>query len=697
MAVGIALGIAWVALFSAMHLAPVEPLVGTERIVTLELLEYPEKQEYNVRCAARMDGVAGKVMFYGDDALLALAPGDKVTCDVKCYSAVHVGGKDIATYTSKGIFLRLYGKGDIAVEKGDDKDLRFLPQRMKYALRTTAEEIFDKETRGFVLALLTGERSELDKQSESDLEESGLMHLTAVSGLHCGFLITIIGFLFLGNPFLKAGIGYPLLLFYMVMVGCTPSVVRACVMVAFPLAAPLLRREEDSPTSLAASAVVILLANPFAASSVSFQLSFAAVTGILLVTPRLNQYFSTLKRWKHRLARKAWARCFAVVSASLGALLFTVPVSAWYFKTISLVAPLSNLLVLPVMTALFGVSLFVTVLCMVSPVFSPLAHGVSFLVKYVLWAAGLTARIPGHAVSFNGYLTVMWLVFAYCLLFLCLVSKDGKRKYVVAAVLSVLTLAAVRWIPMETVKDDALTVVSVDVGQGAATLLHSRGVTALVDCGSHYSQRGSGASVADAMDTYGWETVDYLVLTHYHRDHAGGLHELLSRTTVGKLILPWETEEEKSDLSREVLELAQRYGVAVEYIYDLTTVALGKAMLTIYPQLTHGEVNEEGLAVLCSVGEVDALLTGDMGTATEKLLIETYDLPDIEVLFVAHHGSKYSTSYRLLRTVTPEVGIISVGENSYGHPTEDAMERMSYYGMELYRTDWQGNILIQVY
>lgn len=694
---GVSLGILWVAIYSALYLMPVESLVGTERIMTLRLLEYPEKQVYQVRCAAQAEGIRGKVMFYGDDDLLALSPGDTLTGAMKCYSAVHVGGKDVATYTSNGIVLRLYGQGEVTVEKGTEDNFRFLPQKMRQKLCATVDEIFDEDTQGFVLALLMGERDELDEQSASDLEESGLMHLTAVSGLHCGFLLALLGVLVFKNPYLKVCIGYPTLLFYMVMVGCTPSVVRACIMAAFPLVAPLFEREDDPPTSLAASAMVILLANPFAVMSISFQLSFAAVTGILLFTPTLCAYMISLKRWKRRYARRLWTGAAALVSANLGALFLTIPISAYYFRTISLVAPLSNLLVLPVISVLFGAALMVTALCMISPMFSSFALPVSVLVKYVLRVAGFTAKIPNHAVSFSGALTAMWLVFVYGLLFLCLVSKDGKRKYAVAVVLSLMTLMIVRAIPRELVKSDALTIVSVDVGQGAATLLHSRGVTTLVDCGSHYSQRGSGASVSDAMDTYGWDTIDYLVLTHYHRDHAGGLYELLARTTVEMLILPWETEEETSDLSREVLRLAERYGIAVEYIYDdIMTLAMGKAMLTIYPQLTHGKVNEEGLTVLCSVNEFDVLLNGDMGMATEELLLETYELPDIEVLFVAHHGSKYSTSYRFLREILPEVGIISVGENNYGHPAMETMERMAYYGAELYRTDWQGNIVIQV-
>ena len=113
------------------------------------------------------------------------------------------------------------------------------------------------------------------------------MHVTAVSGLHCGFLIALLGLLVFRRQRLTAFLGYPALLFYMFMVGCTPSVVRSCVMVGFVLLAPLAGREGDTPTALSGALLVILLANPFAAASVSLQLSFAAVAGLLLPAPKI--------------------------------------------------------------------------------------------------------------------------------------------------------------------------------------------------------------------------------------------------------------------------------------------------------------------------------------------------------------------------------------------------------------------------
>ena len=124
---------------------------------------------------------------------------------------------------------------------------------------------------------------------------------------------------------------------------------------------------------------------------------------------------------------------------------------------------------------------------------------------------------------------------------------------------------------------------------------------------------------------------------------------------------------------------------------------LGGAVLSLYPPVGEGDLNEQGLTALCSAGDFDVLITGDMAGSTERKLVGQYDLPDIEVLMVGHHGSRYSSSQELLQAVRPETAIISVGDNSYGHPTQEAMDRLSQAGAEIYRTDRQGNILVTVH
>ena len=697
--VGLAAGVLWFSGYAALYLEPAEELVGTVELVTVEILDYPEASDFGVRCPVRVldRGLRGRALLYGTSNLLSLEPGNRVVTEAKYYSAAALAGGESTYYTSQGIFLRLYARGEALVEPGTAGSLRFLPQRMAKGLRDASAALYEQPTAGLITALLTGERGSLDARSERDLSESGLSHIVAISGLHCGFLITLLGALVLRRQRLTALLGYPVLLVYMCLAGCTPSVVRACVMVGFALLAPLAGREGDAPTSLAGALLVILLANPFAIASVSLQLSFAAVAGLLLIAPRIFTVFRGRRPRLGRVLGGIWNFLAATISASLGVMVLTAPLSAVYFGYLSLVSPLSNLLVLWMAPVLFACALLVTAGSLLCPALAVLAAAPDLLARYVLGAAAFTAELPGHGVRFTGPAVVLWMVLVYTFLAICALSRDRRRKYLFAGVLAAVCLMAAKALPPLSLRGSQLTIVAVDVGQGAATLLHAGDVTALVDCGSLSGDAGS--AVASTMDTYGWDRLDLAVLTHYHRDHAGGLDSLLARVEVDALLLPQLLDsEDQGDLQREVLDLAEDCGIPVQYAQEILTLPLGCAQLTVYPPLSAGSANEEGLAVLCSSGEFDLLITGDMGAATERLLTTAYPLPDIEVLLAGHHGSKYSTSEELLSAVTPEVAVISAGAgNTFGHPAPETLARLEARGLAVYRTDRQGNILIRVW
>jgi len=460
-------------------------------------------------------------------------------------------------------------------------------------------------------------------------------------------------------------------------------------MLALYVAAPLFRRDSDGPTALAAALALILLKNPFAAASVSLQLSFAAMAGILTVTPRLLRLLSgDGKRGK--------LFCFTAsnFSASIGALAFTVPLAAYYFNTLSLVGPLVNLLCLWSAGAAF-----VTGMAAVLASFLWLPFGTflglapRLLIWYILHVAELMAGLPYHAVSFSGPYLRFWLPFAWGMCALPLLRERRRRTCALAAVLAGVTLCASVLAEEAYYGRGKLQALALDVGQGQSILLSSGGQRVLVDCGGS-AWKDPGQTAADQLSSMGCRELDYLVLTHYDQDHINGVTALLNRLPVKTLLLPDAEDPGKAGFA--VLTAAEAHGAEVRYIRRPTSLSLGTADLTVYPPLgTEGD-NERGLAVLCTAGDFDLLITGDMNAATERLLLERYALPDTEVLVVGHHGSKYSTSNDLLEALTPETAIISVGSNSYGHPADETLRRLVESGAAICRTDKQGTIHLTV-
>ena len=677
---------------------PIEDRCGAASDFTATVCDWPQATERGARVTVELEGYhRARAVLYGEAELLAARPGDTVTGTAQWQSAAHFDSDDVTHFNARGVYALLYGREDVRLSAGDGDALRWLPQRAGKAFREKVAAIWDDpRVSGFLTAELTGDKSAMDDGDYLAMQETGLAHLFAVSGLHCAFLVTLLALLISRRQRLLCAVTIPLLLFYMVMVGMSPSVVRACIMQIFLLIAPLFRRGSDPLTSLAAALLVILLCNPFAAASVSLQLSFSATLGMVLLSPRLYKLLTGWYKGKCRPLRAALCFVAANLSATLSAVVFTAPLTAWYFRIFVLVAPLSSLLAVPAAGWSF-MAAFVTVL--LGFVWLPLASLLGWiswaLVRYILWIANGMMSWRYHAVYFTNPYLIYWLLFLYAAFIGCAATPDGKRKYLLASALSVLTLTAAIWVNRQDYQYGVLTALTLDVGQGESVILTSGGETALVDCGSSNSYKDPGGLAADTLHSMGVRELSAVVVTHYHADHTNGLYEVLRRIPVQTIYLP--DIEDEYGVRERLVSLAEEKGAQVTYVTKETADTLGDTILTIYPPVqSGGDLNELGLTALASAGDFDLLITGDMSGSTEKKLVETYALPDIEVLVVSHHGSRYSSNIRFLKAVTPEAAVISVGDNNYGHPSEETLQRLLAIGADIWRTDQQGTIRITV-
>ena len=694
----LAVSLAYFAGYDYLVRQPIEDRCGAASDFTATVCDWPQATERGARVTVELEGYhRARAVLYGEAELLAARPGDTVTGTAQWQSAAHFDSDDVTHFNARGVYALLYGREDVRLSAGDGDALRWLPQQAGKAFREKVAAIWDDpRVSGFLTAELTGDKSAMDDGDYLAMQETGLAHLFAVSGLHCAFLVTLLALLISRRQRLLCAVTIPLLLFHMVMVGMSPSVVRACIMQIFLLIAPLFRRGSDPLTSLAAALLVILLCNPFAAASVSLQLSFSATLGMVLLSPRLYKLRTGWYKGKCRPLRTALCFVAANLSATLSAVVFTAPLTAWYFRIFVLVAPLSSLLAVPAAGWSF-MAAFVTVL--LGFVWLPLASLLGWiswaLVRYILWIANGMMSWRYHAVYFTNPYLIYWLLFLYAAFIGCAATPDGKRKYLLASALSVLTLTAAIWVNRQDYQYGVLTALTLDVGQGESVILTSGGETALVDCGSSNSYKDPGGLAADMLHSMGVRELSAVVVTHYHADHTNGLYEVLRRIPVQTVYLP--DIEDEYGVRERLVSLAEEKGAQVTYVTKETADTLGDTVLTIYPPVqSGGDLNELGLTALASAGDFDLLITGDMSGSTEKKLVETYALPDIEVLVVSHHGSRYSSNIRFLKSVTPEAAVISVGDNNYGHPSEETLQRLLAVGADIWRTDQQGTIRITV-
>ena len=707
---GLACGFLWTALYMAVFFQPARDLDGQTVRLTATVADWPQEGSYGgytVLVRAETGGwVKVSAILYTDGQGAGLRPGDRIETIAHCTLGDRTfAGEKITYYTAKGIFLRAQAYGRLEVERPTRVPPQYFAAWASRALKTGIDAAFPEDVAGFVRALVTGNRDNLTDEFTTSLERAGLSHTVAVSGMHLAFLASLLTAL-LGRGRRSTALFTILwVALFCGIAGNTPSVLRAAVMILMLQLAPLLDRERDGPTSLALALFLLLWVNPFSAAHIGLQLSFGAVAGILLVSDRVQDWLLKKlhmdqlrkpKNWGVKLLRAGPYFVVSTLSATLGASVLTIPLVALHFNIISLIAPLSNLLTLWAIGFLFLGGLGVGTLAIVLPgPAAVLAVPFAGLARYLQWVIDLVSRPALAALPLESVYYRAWLVLIYALL---LVSIRGKGRRPVwmplAAGTAGLVLAVV--LTRETFGLGDIGVTVLDVGQGQSVLVRS-GYLVLVDCGGD-SRDDPGDVAANYLQSVGRSDIELLVVTHYHADHANGIPQLLRRIGVGEIALP--DVEEDSPLRAEIIAAAEEKGIPVRFIREEERFHLtreGDTVTVLPPMAEEGTANELGLTVLVSHKTLDVLITGDMETEGERRLVETADLPDVEVLVAGHHGSNTSNTRELLETVRPKLALISVGQNNkYGHPGWDALARLDEIGAKIYRTDLYGTIEVRM-
>lgn len=652
--------------------------------------------ESYVQISVECDAGTCLVRFYEPDREVKrkLIPGRKIRVSGTMESPQgrrNPGCFDYALYLkSRGITATMTGH-DFELSDGSRISLRgqLYLVREDYIRRLAGYT--DEDTAALFRAIMFGDKGEMDQEVLEIFQRNGTAHILAVSGLHIGIIYGFLVWLwrwkkgwifFLFTAVFFAG--------YAALAGFSPSVVRAVFMVLLHSFAFLTGRRYDLPNAAFLVALAVMVRNPFMLFNAGFQMSFLAVLTMALVLPFVEHIYTGM------------FMSSLVIQLGLG------PFIIYNFNYLSLIAVFINVPV--VFLAGMIVPLGLVNMLPFMPAFSYQAG--AGLCRILQWI-NRTVEIDGLT-SFQIASPPLWLMAFYYLGLLTMATEEGrlaimrsraKAGHVVKVCLLVLTVS----LCFGHLADDGFLncdITFVDVGQGDCMHVRAGGSNYLFDGGGSDNYNVGKQVLQQYLLKNGASHVDGAFVTHLHTDHYKGICELAREGMVDRLFVYdgnrgrlREIEEETGLPADAVVFLHE--GQAVELGRDVSVEVLWPEKKTEaeYVRMTADEENENAMSLIMRVNidGVGILVTGDMDEEGENELIGQCGASlGTDILKVAHHGSKYSSSDTFLDAVSPAFAVIQVGKNNYGHPTPEVLEKLDERSVPVYRNDLQGAVGVEI-
>ena len=522
----------------------------------------------------------------------------------------------------------------------------------------------------------------------------GISHLVAVSGGHLVLVTGMVG-VALGRTRLRPlpRLSMTLLLtgLFVAFCGAPASAVRSWAMTLVAAASHLAGRRAHPLSSASLVALVMALADPGVTGQLGYLLSVMCVCGICALGPYVGYVVGVvLARRGSRAARgrvgaalrAAGSDARQALAMTLVSQVVTAPLTCVTFGTLSLVAPLANVLLAPLFSVLLALGLASALLAWLPPAQELALLGCEVVGAPLMGVARALASVPGACVAVSVDEGTALVALALALAALLLAWPRVSRRAVLAAV-ALIAVAGLSWHLRWRLFAPACVRV-LDVGQGDAILVTDGASSALVDT-------GPGEAVVGALARSNVAHLDAVVLTHLHADHAGGLDDLLAVIGVDVLVVPEGTDATGLAEGVEVCEVG--YG-------DVLRVG-GFSMRAVSPvEPAAGEGNEGSLELLVSYAEdgrsLTALLAADAEREETGAAVERGDVGDVDLLKVGHHGSEASLTPEIAAALSPEVSVASAGEgNGYGHPDPACVDILEEAGSVFLCTMDVGDVCVE--
>ncbi len=544
--------------FSAV-VRPVAAMAGSRLTVTGQIMEEPEytNERYYYLLKVTQTNLSGAPVDFKMRVSSKLKweaePFDTVTAQVQTLE------QETSYYWSQGIFLRGYLIGEVSVATAESRPFYYPIIEVRRYAASALQQMITTEEGGLLVGMLLGDRSHISQQTANDFRDAGVSHLLAVSGMHLSVLSAVLMWLLkrLRIPRrIRVILGMAGVIFFMALTGFSASVNRAGIMMLVYLGAQVFGREPDSMNSLGFSVLLLTLCNPFAALDYGLLLSFAATLGILLFYQKAASWFRIrIEKIKHRYVQKILRKLVGSVLLSLSASALTYPVLLFTYGEISLISPLTNLLVVfPATGAIVcgGFAAFLSAAGWFSFLQYPFGLLAGLLSKYILWCVHWLAGLPLASLPANQNFIFLWLGGTLIIFGIALCLRRNARFLRFTAMLSCVSLLT-GILSYQVVYLGVVKIGVLDVGNGTCVAVTYRGRGILIGCGGDSLPENTARNY---LKSQGVRQLDLLVIPRLTDSEFSGVSSFMDAVSADGIILPDEEQ------TRDVLDADRRLALS---------------------------------------------------------------------------------------------------------------------------------------
>ena len=514
----------------------------------------------------------------------------------------------------------------------------------------------------YINTLLLGDKSYMKKEITKSYQDNGLSHLFAVSGMHISLIVSILSkILSKLNENKKTLIISIFLLFYLQLVGLQASVIRGVLFYILIQINKVFNLNIKLINLFILTLSITLLINPKFIYDLGFQYSFSISFTLI--------YLSNLLTGKLLIS---------LLKVSLISFLVSIPISLYNFHELNFISVILNLFFVPLVTTV------IFPLTVITSIFKPLIPLYNLLIKLLENLSLLSSKISIFKLTFLHLNILIYLIYIVIII-LIIINLKYKKYFYIYLLFFILIIHYI----YPSINNNSY-IEMLDIGQGDSIIIHSKDTILIDTGGNQYNDTISDNIIIPTLKSLGIKKIKYLILTHGDYDHMGESINLVNKFKVENVIF---NKGKYNYLEQELIKVLNKK--KIKYYKDIEKLNLNENILYFLNTKIYDNENDNSNVIYTNINNKKILLMGDASIEVEKEIIEKYNITNIDILKVGHHGSKTSTSKEFINYINPKISLISVGEdNKFNHPNNEVLDRLKY--TKIYRTDKNGSVMFNL-